>query len=94
MRVLRSPSRDLAWKSPVAGGGSFRPSPRPPRSPPPVVTLAVAVSWCPLGAQEPDTWDPAVYELRIMTAKPRKLEALHDWFQAHREDVLAKNGAE
>ena len=59
-----------------------------------VVTLAVAVSWCPLGAQEPDAWDPADYELRIMTAKPGKLEALHNWFQAHREDVLAKNGAE
>ena len=29
---MRSPSRDLAWKSPVACGGSFRPSPCPPRS--------------------------------------------------------------
>lgn len=58
------------------------------------ITLSLAVSWCPVSAQEPDTWDPADYELRIMTARPGKLEALHEWFRAHQEDVLAKHGAE
>jgi hypothetical protein len=58
------------------------------------MTLALAVSWCKLSAQEPDNSDPADYELRIMTAKPGKLAALHDWFRAHQEDVLAKHGVE
>jgi hypothetical protein len=58
------------------------------------VTLALMLSWFPVSAQEPDTWDSATYQLRIMTAQPGKLEALHDWFRAHQEDVLATHGAE
>jgi hypothetical protein len=57
-------------------------------------TLALVLLSCQISAQEPDTWDPADYELRIMTAKPGKLAALHDWFRAHQEDVLAKHGVE
>ena len=57
------------------------------------MTLALTLSWCQLSAQEPDNSDPADYELRIITAKPGKLDAVHDWFRAHQDDVLAKHGA-
>lgn len=39
---------------------------------------------------EPDT---TRYELQVITAKPGKLDALHEWFAAHQHDVLAKHGA-
>ena len=57
------------------------------------MTLALTLSWCQLSAQEPDNSDPADYELRIITAKPGKLDAVHDWFRAHQDDVLANHGA-
>lgn len=58
------------------------------------VTLAAVLPLCQVWAQEADSWDPAAYELRITTAKPGKLTALHDWFRAHQEGVLAKHGAD
>jgi hypothetical protein len=33
------------------------------------------------------------YELQLVTARPGKLDELHDWFRAHQDDVLAKHGA-
>jgi hypothetical protein len=35
----------------------------------------------------------SLYELQVLTAKPGKLDAVHDWFRAHQDDVLAKHGA-
>lgn len=58
------------------------------------VTTALALAAASLLAEERDGWDPSTYELRVMTAKPGKLPALHDWFRAHQEDILAKHGAE
>jgi hypothetical protein len=45
---------------------------------------------------DPDQPNPADftrYELQVITAKPGKLDALHNWFRAHQADVLAKHGA-
>lgn len=58
------------------------------------VTTALALGAAPLLAEELDGRDPSTYELRVMTAKPGKLPALHEWFQAHQGDILAKHGAE
>jgi hypothetical protein len=33
------------------------------------------------------------YELQLVTARPGKLDELHDWIRAHQDDVLAKHGA-
>ena len=33
------------------------------------------------------------YDLQVITAKPGKLEQVHEWFRQHQQDVLAKHGA-
>ena len=33
------------------------------------------------------------YDLQLITAKPGKLEQVHEWFRQHQQDVLAKHGA-
>ena len=33
------------------------------------------------------------YDLQVITAKPGKLELVHEWFRQHQQDVLAKHGA-
>ena len=38
--------------------------------------------------------EPECYEIQAITAVPGKLDALHDWLRDHRDDVLAKHGAE
>lgn len=45
------------------------------------------------GPGQADRRDSMRYELQILTAKPGKLDALHDWFRTHQADVLAKHGA-
>lgn len=37
--------------------------------------------------------DSPRYELQVITAKPGKLDAVHAWFRAHQDDVLARHGA-
>lgn len=63
------------------------------------VAILFATSLC--CAAEPARFTPAEperdttrYELQVIQAKPGKLEALHKWFAAHQDDVLAKHGAE
>jgi hypothetical protein len=46
-----------------------------------------------LFADEIDDADRTQYELQTLIAKPGKLDALHGWFRAHQDDVLAKHGA-
>ena len=63
-----------------------------------VVITAVLVGPALVTASEPDPTpepkpDYTRYELQVITAKPGKLDAVHDWFRAHQDDVLAKHGA-
>lgn len=62
--------------------------------------IATAFFMSPGFAAEPARFTPAEsepdttrYELQVIQVKPGKLDALHKWFAAHQEDVLAKKGA-
>jgi hypothetical protein len=55
-----------------------------------VVVLAAAALFIPSAVAA----DPDCYELQTLTAKAGKLDALHAWLREHRDDVLAKHGAE
>jgi hypothetical protein len=67
---------------------------------PQLLSLALTLFVTTVCAAEPARFTPADpepdstrYELQVITAKPGKLDALHAWFQAHQDDVLAKHGA-
>jgi hypothetical protein len=57
------------------------------------VVFAGAVGFAADPAEELEP-DYTQYALETFTAKPGKLDALHAWFRAHQDDVLAKHGAE
>lgn len=64
------------------------------------VVITTAFFMNPVFSAEPARFTPADpepdmtrYELQVIQAKPGKLDALHKWFAAHHEDVLAKHGA-
>lgn len=56
------------------------------------VFFAGAVGFAAEPAAEPEP-DYTKYALETFTAKPGKLDALHAWFRAHQDDVIAKHGA-
>lgn len=61
-----------------------------------LIVVITSLLTTPLFADEPDQPENVgytQYELQTLIAKPGKLEALHDWFRARQDDVLAKHGA-
>ena len=58
-----------------------------------LMLLLAACLTSPLFAAQPGSpADVAQYEWLTVTAKPEKLDRVHAWFRAHRDDVLARHG--